>query len=293
MLRWRLILGTLIIAALAGLLWLDHQAAVPGAWLAPLLVFFTVGASSEVLHLARSAGLRPLPWVVHAGNLLLVFGSWAPYAFGNGGIAGIGLIMEAWPLAALAAATLLAFVGEMARYEKPGGILANLGATIFGLVYVGVLLSFAVQLRLGWGMPALASLILVVKMGDIGAYTVGRLIGRHKMAPTLSPGKTIEGAIGALVFACAASWATFTWLAPLGPAFHGEATNWIGWLAYGLAIGVVGILGDLAESLLKRDAGCKDSSTWLPGFGGVLDILDSILMAAPVAWLFWATGIVG
>ena len=112
------------------------------------------------------------------------------------------------------------------------------------------------------------------------------------MAPSLSPNKTIEGAIGALVVACLTSWATFRWLlpSPTGPEVAGEPSQ--GWVLFGLLIGVAGIVGDLAESLLKRGAARKDSSDWMPGFGGVLDLLDSVLLAAPVAYVCWALGLV-
>ena len=161
-----------------------------------------------------------------------------------------------------------------------------------------MLLRLAVSLRLGWGIGALASWIIVVKMGDIGAYTVGRLIGRHKMAPAISPGKTIEGAIGALLFACLGSWLTFSWLAMpefrwLVPPESIEPSPWWGWITFGLLMGVTGIIGDLAESLLKRDVGWKDSGNWLPGFGGVLDVLDSLLLSAPFACFCWSAGLVG
>lgn len=136
------------------------------------------------------------------------------------------------------------------------------------------------------------SLVIVVKMCDTGAYTVGRLIGRRKMAPVLSPKKTIEGAIGGLVFACLGSWAAFHWLTPaITHSSRPPSPAW-GWLAYGLLVAMAGMLGDLAESLLKRDLGRKDSSTWMPGFGGVLDVLDSIILAAPVAYLCWTFGLV-
>ncbi len=114
------------------------------------------------------------------------------------------------------------------------------------------------------------------------------------MAPRLSPGKTIEGAIGGLAASCLGAWIALDWLVP-GDAPTSRRTpgpSW-GWIVYGLLVGAAGMLGDLAESLLKRDAGVKDSSTWMPGFGGVLDILDSMLLAAPVAWLYWALGIAG
>jgi phosphatidate cytidylyltransferase len=192
----------------------------------------------------------------------------------------------------LAVAVLLVFLDQMRRYRKPGGIAANVSAAVFIMVYVGVMLSFAVRLRLDWGLGALAAWLIAVKAGDIGAYTAGRFIGRHKIAPLLSPNKTIEGAAGALVFACLGSWATLTWLAPaISPGPLAGGLDW-GWLPFGLLMGGGGILGDLAESLLKRDAGSKDSSRWLPGFGGVLDIVDSLLLTAPLAWACCWAGLV-
>jgi phosphatidate cytidylyltransferase len=192
-----------------------------------------------------------------------------------------------WPWLAFGLIILIAFFGEIHRYQKPGGVTINLAGTIFGTAYIGFLFSFVVLLRLNWTVGALASLIVVVKLGDIGAYTVGRLIGRHKMAPVLSPGKTIEGACGAVAFAVLGSWLVAGLLFPycLGMAVTG-------WLLYGILVGLAGLFGDLAESLLKRDVGAKDSSEWLPGFGGVLDILDSILFAAPVAYACWAMGLI-
>ncbi|HEY2826642.1 MAG TPA: phosphatidate cytidylyltransferase, partial [Pirellulales bacterium] len=138
----------------------------------------------------------------------------------------------------------------------------------------------------------LLSLIVVVKMGDPGAITVGSLFGRHKMAPKLSPGKTWEGAGGAMLFAVGGSWVVFHLLRPRLISGEIPAPALWQWICYGLLVGVAGMLGDLAESLLKRDAGQKNSSAWMPGLGGVLDVLDSILFAAPVAYLCWAAGLV-
>ena len=298
MLRWRLVLGTLIVAILVGMAWLDHLAEAPGAelpkgiWLFPVAILFAVTATGEMLDLAAAGGMRPVRWAVYCGNLLLVVSAWLP-----------GLVPHAtetalatrttWPLLALAASVMLVFLSEMRRYEKPGGVTANTAAGAFTLVYVGLMLSFAVHLRVTWGVGALASLVVVVKMADTGAYTVGRLIGRHQIAPVLSPKKTVEGAIGALLFACLASWLTFNWLLPwMAPdAYHPEP--WWRWIIFGLLASTAGMLGDLAESLIKRDVGCKDSSGWLPGLGGVLDLLDSLLLAAPVVWVCWAVGLVG
>jgi len=279
MLRWRLSLGALLIAVLIALGWLDHLAAVPGVWFMPIAVLVAVLATGEMLGLTQAAGLRPVAWPIYATNLLLVLAAWSVVPAGLEPQAGL-----AWGVAIVGAGLLVAFVAEIRRYERPGGTTANLGASALGMLYVGLLLNVTVQIRMAWGVPALASLLVVVKMGDTGAYTVGRLVGRHKMAPVLSPGKTWEGAAGAVVFACLGAWLCFHWAGQSGVPG--------GWLLYGLAVGVAGILGDLAESLLKRDVGRKDSSDWMPGFGGILDMVDSVLLAAPIAWICWATGLV-
>lgn len=285
MLRWRLLLGTLFVVALIALGWLDHRGDWPGLWLAPVVVLIAMLATGEILHLQRLGGARPLGAVVYFGNLAILAACWWKLGFGDPS----GFSLEG-PALALALAVLALFVGEMRRYEKPGGITANLAAGCFGLVYVGLLLAVVVLLRLRYGIAALATLLIVVKMGDIGAYTVGRLVGRHKMAPKLSPGKTIEGAAGAIVFSTAAAAACFTWLVPalsdLAPQTASVKSLWAP-IVFGIAVGATGIAGDLAESLLKRDVGQKDSSAWMPGFGGVLDLVDSVLIAAPVAMVAW------
>ncbi|MGI6401859.1 MAG: phosphatidate cytidylyltransferase [Thermoguttaceae bacterium] len=195
-------------------------------------------------------------------------------------------------LMAIAFGVLIAFVGEMLRFEIPGGHLINLSGAIFAIVYIGLLGSFMVVLRIAYGIFAVFSMALITKMCDVGAYTVGRLIGRHKMAPKLSPGKTIEGAIGGMAFAVFASWLSMELIFPLVTSVESR-TTWLGIVIYGLAVGCAGALGDLAESLVKRDVGRKDSGDHVPGFGGFLDIFDSLLLAAPVAFGLWAFHVVG
>jgi phosphatidate cytidylyltransferase len=168
---------------------------------------------------------------------------------------------------------------------------------IFTLVYIGVLYGFLAALRLihghEWGLLALLSFLFVVKTADTGAYFTGRALGRHKMTPILSPKKTIEGAIGGIVSACAASWGVFYFAGPFLVRSQFAMPSTLGWLSYGLVIAITGMIGDLAESLLKRDMERKDSSTWLPGLGGVLDIIDAVLVAGPFAYVCWLFGIVG
>jgi phosphatidate cytidylyltransferase len=305
LLRWRLLLGAALIGGLAALCWLDATSSSsdryvpPGGWLFPLAVVACLLASGEILWLLRDLPQRPVPWIVYLGNLLIVGSNILPFLRSRH-VSEIPLGPLGWPAVFFTLSMLIAFLGEMARYEKPGGIVVRLSLSVFAFAYVGILLSFVVQLRLiNWpllsdvGVAALVSMITVVKMGDTGAYTVGRLWGRHKMAPVLSPGKTWEGFAGHIAGACLGAWVG---LAIFRPWITGS-DDWFvpgpGWIIYGVLVGVAGLLGDLAESLLKRDVGAKDSSAWMPGFGGVLDVLDSILFAAPVAYLCWISGLVG
>ena len=196
---------------------------------------------------------------------------------------------------------LLVIAEEMRRYQEPGKSMIRIGLSMLTICYIGGLMSFFAFLRLfeagephanQWGMLALLSMILAVKLSDIGAFFTGKLIGKNKLIPRLSPGKTIEGSLGGLVAACLGSWITF---GVLLPQFIEDAPT-IGIpniIAYGLLVGVAGMLGDLAESLFKRDMESKDSSTWLKGLGGILDIMDSLLFAAPIAWFCWTIGLVG
>jgi len=295
LLHWRLILGTLIVAALAGLCWLDWHAARPGIYLLPLALVLAWLAAGELLGFCSDRPRPPLAWPVYVGAVVTVAASAVPLLFSLPADCALGQL--GWPMCGLALGLLLAVGGEMGRYREPGGVTENIGLSVFAIVYVGLLLGFAVQLRIlpggNLGLVALLSMIAVVKMGDVGAYAVGRLVGRHKMTPRLSPGKTWEGAAGAVAFACLASYLVFhRWLPTTSLAASGKAPAW-GWLAYAVVLAATGIIGDLAVSLLKRDAGRKDSSTWMPGFGGVLDILDSPLAAAPVAYVCWLIGLVG
>lgn len=306
MLRWRLILGPLIIALLAALCWADAQSARPGIWLVPLAVVLCLLATQEMLGMFRAGGRTPLAWSVYLGTLLPLLAACAPIAWlqeSSDWPTDCPVGRLGWLACGLAAGLLVALAGEMRRYTEPGQSIANLGAAALSILYVGGLLGFLVQLRLlsvagdvsRGGLLAMLSMIIVVKMTDIGAYTAGRLWGKHKMAPTLSPGKTWEGVAGGLVFAIVGAWLALGPLASkLGIESDRDGLAWfVCVFAYAMIVSCAGIMGDLAESLLKRDAGVKDSSTWLPGFGGVLDLLDSLLVAAPVAYFCWISGLLG
>ncbi len=305
MLRWRLTLGALFIGLLVALFWIDAHGIgdwhYPGIALIPLALLLTVGGTQEYLSMVRSREPSVLRCPLYAGNIALVATAAIrnPYASLN------------WQLAAFAAAFLLHVVIEIFRYDKDTSqrVTERLGLSVLGLVYIGLLMSFVVRLRLvgDASLFPLISMLVVVKSADIGAYTVGRLFGKHKLAPKLSPGKTVEGLFGGLLFsllgaAIISYFAKFTvdrvgtdssgslLIETSNMAMVGVPSQIWNWFAYAIVVSLVGTLGDLIESLLKRDFGRKDSSTWMPGFGGVLDLIDSPLLAAPVAWAFWHWG---
>jgi phosphatidate cytidylyltransferase len=165
-------------------------------------------------------------------------------------------------------------------WRMPGGstgYVKDASASLFIIAYVPLLGSFAaLMLAGGNGGTRIVTFMLIVVMNDVGGYIAGVLFGKHPMAPKISPKKSWEGFVGSLLFGTAAGvcMAIFG----LGVPF------WVG-IILGVALVAVGTCGDLIESMIKRDIGIKDMSSFLPGHGGIMDRLDSLLIAAPVAWL--------
>ena len=187
-----------------------------------------------------------------------------------------------WIATVLALLTCLTLALSLFSRREMNTAMGDVSATVLGVVYVAFLAGFLIGVRMiqdqGIASRLLTAFFLMVMMADTGAYYAGRAMGRHKLAPRISPGKTIEGLIGGLVFAAAAGpLCVLTFFTEL-PLAHS--------IILGASIGVVGPVGDLAESLLKRGAGVKDSSGLLPGHGGVLDRLDSILFCAPLIYFY-------
>jgi phosphatidate cytidylyltransferase len=306
------LLGTLLIAALVALCWLDFRATRPGTYLQPLAVLAALLAVGELLGLYRAREMGngtintealPRDGVAYAGTLLILLLSAVPMRSPEYVSTATGWL--GWSALGVFLAMILALAAEMWRYTAPGHSTLRLVRVFFAMSYAGGLMAMLAQLRLlsgepwgddgRWGMLALVTTIAVVKANDTGAYTVGRLFGRHKMTPTLSPGKTWEGAAGGMAGSLIAALLCLGPLArSMGCVSNRSIGSWLlGCLVFAVVVGIAGVLGDLSISLLKRDAQVKDSSTWMPGFGGVLDVLDSILLAAPVSYLLWVTGVVG
>ena len=166
---------------------------------------------------------------------------------------------------------------------NPAGIVA-ISTTLFGLMYVPWLLNFIQKINFFPhvdGHYYLLYFVLITKFSDSGAYVVGSLCGRHKMIPRISPGKTWEGFAGAIL---ASTLASLCFVHYLGAKMLGM--NWQHAVILGVILSVGAVVGDLIESLFKREAGVKDSGKFFPGIGGILDLLDSLLFNAPIMYLY-------
>lgn len=302
MLRARIIVGLLLAIWGISVLCFDR-------WYAPWFpISFGFGvalmwALGYELQQLLPAEARPRSFPLFGSMLLIVIFNWAS-ALGWPGVA------LAWITGGLLTSLLVTFLVEAWHYHEPGQVTKRLALTFFSVAYIAFLGSFLIQLR--WYQPgpnhstgpstiALMVAIFVPKCCDIGAFFAGRLWGKHKMTPLLSPKKTWEGAAGGIIIASLSALLLVqgvgTWF-ELDPNSHfpfRRATvlgmpGWLATLLMGAAIGIMGMLGDLMESLIKRDLHLKDASSTLPGFGGLLDVFDSILFSVPVTYgiLQWA-----
>jgi phosphatidate cytidylyltransferase len=234
-----------------------------------------VVALVEFYSLAIKAGYKPQAVAGYAAALVVI----ASFVFDE----------PALTVAALAGLVIWSLGAAIFLPDDLKTALASVSATVFGVIYLALLAACLVGVRMipdsatKTLVPHFASKMLtmffaIVMMTDTGAYYTGRTFGRHKLAPRVSPGKTIEGAIGGLVTAVVAGFLCRLTFFPEIPTVHA--------LAMGAALGVIGQFGDLAESLLKRGSGVKDSGTLLPGHGGMLDRVDSLLFCAPVLYYY-------
>ena len=186
---------------------------------------------------------------------------------------------------AVALFVIVVLISQTFRFKQDfAKMLIGVGVTIVGVMYVAFLGGFLVSIRTGFeNAPNLSTHLLgyffmVIFGSDIGAYFAGRGLGKNKLAPAISPGKTVEGLIGGIVAAAGfAGLATYLFFPELPFKFS---------IPLAVVLAVVGVLGDLAESAMKRGSGAKDAASILPGHGGLLDRLDSLLFGAPILYYF-------
>ncbi|KAA0922313.1 MULTISPECIES: phosphatidate cytidylyltransferase [Streptomyces] len=246
-------LGVVIVASLF---------VVKAAFVGVIAVAVVVGLWELTSRLAERKNIRaPLVPLALGGAAMVVAG----YLRGTEG---------AWVAMALTAVAVL--VWRMT--EPPEGYLKDVTAGVFAAFYIPFLATFvAMMLTADDGAWRVLTFLVLAVVSDTGAYAVGWRFGKHKLAPRISPGKTREGLFGAIVFAMAAGALCMQFLID-------DGTWWQG-LIVGFAVAASATLGDLGESMIKRDLGIKDMGTLLPGHGGIMDRLDSLLPTAPVVWL--------
>jgi phosphatidate cytidylyltransferase len=281
MLRYRLLFGTLMTLVFTAAVVFDGRLdgsftasaaddkPVQGTILCILVILLIIPAQFELSRLASAKKLKIfLPITIIASILfaanryLQQFVEFPPEMY----------------FSLLSAFVLMALL--LYQYKRYGtsAVIANCGANYFSILYLGLLSSFCIAIRIEFGLWALLMFVFVVKSADIGAYTFGTLFGKHKFSPKISPGKTWEGMGGAVGAAI---------IVAVGFALICDIMVWWVAIIFGVAFAFIGQMGDLAESMIKRDAEQKDSANKVPGFGGVLDIVDSPLVAAPLAYLFF------
>jgi phosphatidate cytidylyltransferase len=286
MLKHRLIFGTIMTVLFTALVlldgWLDgtifaekDENMIAGTILAVLLLVLVVPAQLEVANMIRAAGAKPFIIVNIAASAAISL-SWYFRQFTID-----PLRFHLYYLLAASAAAFFCIFLQQAFKHGTESTIKNTSANFLAIFYLGFLSSFVLAIRVEMGLWQLLMFVFTVKFADIGAYTIGKIFGKHKMVPSISPGKTWEGLLGALIFAIIVSIA---FQAALKNMLN---LNLIKAVIFGCSFAIIGQLGDLVESMIKRDAQKKDSSTALPGFGGLLDVIDSPLAAAPLAYLFF------
>lgn len=279
----RLASSILLWTAVLLALFSDHPAVATWVFLGIVVVLAAAGLM-EFYGLAAQRGLPAFRICGLLGGILLMVGTFL-HCTGRLGIHGSPARVNDFETSFL----ILFVLGLAVRLLVSGPTgqgLPAMAVSLLGLLYVPWLLNFIQKIHFFPGIEGLGRyyvlyFLVVTKLSDTGAYIVGSLCGRHKMAPRISPGKTWEGFAGALLFSTGASLAL---AALLGSHLPGMRTDHA--LILGLILGAGAVVGDLIESLWKREAAVKDSGRWFPGIGGLLDLLDSLLFNAPLMYLY-------
>jgi len=247
-----------------------------------IMVLLAAFGLEEFYELSARRGLICFKWLGIVGGVLLIIGTFL-HCIGKLGISGTASRPNDFETSFLILFVLGLCVRQFLSQSNTAGILA-ISTTLFGLMYVAWLLNFIQKINFFPGVNGpfyVLYFILVTKFSDSGAYAVGSLIGKHKMIPRISPGKTWEGFGGALAVSTAAS--VIYYLLAKDKLAGMSVMHAI---ILGIILSSAAVIGDLIESLFKREAGVKDSGRFFPGIGGILDLLDSLLFNAPLMYLY-------
>ena len=283
MLKRRLLFGTLMVAAFVGLMILDGYLdgsltlatatkPIQATALCFVIILLAIAAQLELADLMGKTGAVVFGPIVIMGTIFLASGWYWRQFFSE------PLEFHLYYMLVICVFSLFAMLLYQGLRFGPAGAISNCAAGFFAIFYLGFLSSFVLGIRIDFGLWQLLMFVFTVKSSDIGAYAIGTLFGKHKCSPKISPGKSWEGLGGAVVFGSI--------VAVLFCHFCGIMKLWAA-VIFGAGFAIFGQLADLAESMIKRDAEQKDSSQTVPGFGGILDIIDSPLATAPLAYLFF------
>lgn len=302
----RLFFGPILILLLLGVMWADEALteftlpawlkwlALPDGRAAPGLVLMAVGllicarAGLELARIYHAAGLiaskRVVVFAAITGVLVGGLSIGLPARSAAAGLHWGGPVGGGASLATGAVLVVVVALLVHTRHRTIKGATAAVGAALTAFAYAGITLGFIMAIRTEFSAWVVLGVLMTAKSCDIGAYFTGTAIGRHKLIPWVSPGKTWEGLVGGVI----ASGLVGAGLTALGRHWGGLESvpnlTPIGGFLGGALLGLAAQLGDLSASVLKRDAGMKDSGRILPGFGGVIDVVDSLVLAGPVAY---------
>jgi phosphatidate cytidylyltransferase len=248
-----------------------------------LIAFLALAGLVEFYGLAQKRGLACFKISGVVGGVLLMVGTFLNVTGHLGTANGSPARVNDFETGFLILFVLGLCLRQLFAKENPAGLTA-IAVTLLGLMYVPWLLNFIQKINFFphvEGKYFLLYFILLTKFSDMGAYVVGSLIGKHKMIPRISPGKTWEGFVGAIVISTGAS---LVFVHFLGGHLAGMNSHHA--IVLGVILSITAVIGDLIESLFKRECGAKDSGNILPGIGGILDLLDSLLFNAPIMYLY-------
>ncbi len=237
-----------------------------------VICFLTAGGLYEFFYMVKKKDVPIYSYVGILIGILIPISSFTRFA-----------LTKNWELLFIVIGFLLILFMQFARQDNKNAIL-GLSTTLFGVLYVSWFFSFLVKIRLLLpgidGVKLLGFILLVTKSGDIGALLIGTAIGKHPLLPKVSPNKSVEGTMGGILVSSV--------VAVIFSSFLPAEIHFPLWqiALMGMFFGSLGQLGDLSESLIKRDCGVKDSGKLLPGLGGVLDMIDSLLFSAPAFYLY-------
>ncbi|MBU1727580.1 MAG: phosphatidate cytidylyltransferase [Candidatus Omnitrophica bacterium] len=265
MLKNRIISSSILIIVIAASLFVDWHRMLDFSLAGILVIIFIVAGLYEFFTMLENKGLCIYKYFGITMGTILPLSILLRFE-----------LTKRWELLFIMLA-LFSLILMQFRRRNNSGVVVDISTTLFGILYVSWFFSFLIKITyLPDGVGYLISVVLITKLGDIGAFLIGSRFGKTPLIPRISPKKSVEGAIGGLFFSVLAALAC-------KPFFN---FNYLHIAIIGVCLGILGQLGDLSESLIKRDCKVKDSGSIFPGLGGVLDSIDSVLFTAPAFYFY-------